>query len=98
MRAALEQRARRTVEILDQCPAVRAPMPEGGMFVFADVRPTGMSGQDFALGLLAEENIAVMPGESFGKAGAGHVRISLTAPLEVLEPAIARIAAFAGRR
>jgi arginine:pyruvate transaminase len=68
------------------------------MFVFADVRPTGLSGQDFALALLAEENIAVMPGEAFGKAGAGHVRISLTAPLEVLEPAIAKIASFAARQ
>jgi len=98
MRAALEQRARRTVEILQQSPAVRAPMPEGGMFVFADVRPTGMSGEDFALALLAEENIAVMPGEAFGRAGAGHVRISLTAPLEALEPAVAKIASFAARQ
>lgn len=95
MRAALEQRGRRTVEILQQSPAVRGPMPEGGMFVFADVRPTGLSGEAFALGLLEEENIAVMPGEAFGKAGAGHVRISLTAPLAVLEPAVQRIASFA---
>jgi arginine:pyruvate transaminase len=97
MRVALEERGRRTVEILEQSSPVRARMPEGGMFVFADVRPTGLSGQTFALGLLKEENIAVMPGESFGKAGAGHVRISLTAPLEVLEPAIARMVSFAGR-
>jgi aspartate/methionine/tyrosine aminotransferase len=39
-----------------------------------------------------------MPGEAFGQAGAGHVRISLTAPLEVLEPAVRRIVAFAGRQ
>jgi arginine:pyruvate transaminase len=97
MQTALEQRGRRTVEILQQSSSVKASMPEGGMFVFADVRPTGLSGQAFALGLLNEENIVVMPGEAFGKAGAGHVRISLTAPLEILEPAIGRIAAFASR-
>jgi arginine:pyruvate transaminase len=97
MQTALEQRGRRTVEILQQSSSVKARMPEGGMFVFADVRPTGLSGQAFALGLLNEENIAVMPGEAFGKAGAGHVRISLTAPLEILEPAIGRIAEFASR-
>jgi arginine:pyruvate transaminase len=97
MRLALEERGRRAVEILKRGSPIRASMPEGGMFIFADVRPTGLSGQTFALGLLKEENIAVMPGESFGKAGAGHVRISLTAPLEVLEPAIARVASFAGR-
>lgn len=98
MHAALEERARRTVEILQQSRAVRGPMPEGGMFVFADVRPTGLSGVDFALGLLEEENVAVMPGESFGSAGAGHIRISLTAPLAVLEPAVAAMVAFAARR
>ena len=98
MRAALEERALRVVEILQESRAVRAPMPEGGMFVFADVRPTGLSGEAFALGLLKEENIAIMPGEAFGKAGAGHVRISLTAPLEVLEPALAAIVAYADRQ
>jgi arginine:pyruvate transaminase len=98
MRAALEDRARRTVEILQQSPAVRAPMPEGGMFVFADVRPTGLTGEAFALGLLEEENVAVMPGESFGKGGAGHIRISLTAPLDVLEPAVGAMVSFAARR
>ena len=97
MRAALEQRGRRAVELLQQSPAVRATMPEGGMFVFADVRQTGFSGEAFALGLLEEENIAVMPGEAFGKAGAGHVRISLTAPLDILEAAISRMVAFASR-
>jgi arginine:pyruvate transaminase len=98
MKAALEARGRRTVEMLQQSPFVRAAMPEGGMFVFADVRPTGLTGEAFALGLLEEENIAVMPGESFGKAGAGHVRISLTAPLDVLEPAVAAIVSFCARR
>jgi arginine:pyruvate transaminase len=98
MKAALEARGRRTVEMLQQSQFVRAAMPEGGMFVFADVRPTGLTGEAFALGLLSEENIAVMPGESFGKAGAGHVRISLTAPLDVLEPAVAAIVSFCARR
>ena len=97
MREALEQRGRRSVELLQQSSALAASMPEGGMFVFADVRPTGLSGEAFALGLLDEENVAVMPGEAFGKGGAGHVRISLTAPLEVLEPAVARIVSFANR-
>jgi arginine:pyruvate transaminase len=97
MRQALEQRGRRTVEILGHSATIRAPMPEGGMFVFADVRATGLTGEAFALGLLAEENVAVMPGESFGAAGAGHIRISLTAPLDVLEPAVTAMVSFAAR-
>ena len=37
-----------------------------------------VSGEEFALRLLDEFRIAVMPGESFGTAASGHVRIALT--------------------
>jgi arginine:pyruvate transaminase len=48
------------------------------MYLMADIRATGLSGEEFALRLLDEEHIAVMPGESFGHAAAGHVRIAMT--------------------
>jgi hypothetical protein len=41
---------------------------------------TGMSGTGFAEALLEEMQVAVMPGESFGAAAAGHVRVALTLP------------------
>jgi len=71
--------------------------PKGGMYVMLDVRPTGLSGNAFAERLLDAERIAVMPGESFGSAAAGHVRIALTVPDDVLSDAVARIARFAER-
>jgi arginine:pyruvate transaminase len=37
-----------------------------------------MTGEAFAQHLLATRHIAVMPGESFGRAAAGHVRVALT--------------------
>ncbi len=60
-----------------------------------DVRATGLSGNDFAHALLEAERIAVMPGESFGHAAAGHVRVALTVPEAELRQALARITAFA---
>ena len=72
-------------------------MPEGGMFIMADVRRTGLSGDEFALGLLNQENIATMPGESFGRAGHGHVRISLTANEDDVAEACKRIVRYARR-
>jgi arginine:pyruvate transaminase len=51
------------------------------------VRPTGLSGEAFAWKLLDEHHVVVMPGESFGSRGAGHVRIALTAEAEVLRDA-----------
>jgi len=42
--------------------------------------------------------VAVMPGESFGAAAAGHVRVALTLPDETFETAIDRLMAFAAAR
>jgi arginine:pyruvate transaminase len=69
----------------------------GGMFVMLDIRATGLSGEAFALRLLDEEGIAVMPGESFGAAAAGHVRVAMTIPDEAFAEALARLGAFADR-
>lgn len=71
--------------------------PNGGMYVMLNVSGTGLSGDDFGARLLEEEHIAVMPGESFGAAAAGHVRIALTVPDEQLTDAMGRIAEFADR-
>jgi arginine:pyruvate transaminase len=67
------------------------------MFVMVDVRRTGLSGDDFALGLLHEENVVTMPGESFGTSACGHIRISLTAKEDELLKACDRIARYARR-
>jgi arginine:pyruvate transaminase len=68
---------------------------QGAMYLMLDIRATGLSGQDFALRLLDAERIAVMPGESFGQAAAGHVRVALTVDDATLEAALARLVAFA---
>jgi arginine:pyruvate transaminase len=57
------------------------------MFLMVDVRPTGLTGEQFAWRLLDEHQVVVMPGESFGSRGAGHVRIALTAEAAVLRDA-----------
>ena len=67
------------------------------MYALLDVRATGLSGEGFALRLLEEERIAVMPGESFGAWAAGHVRVALTVEDGALEEALSRLLAFAGR-
>lgn len=78
--------------------AVSLSPPDGAMYVMLDIRPTGMSGEDFAMALLEQEKIAVMPGESFGTAAAGHVRVALTIADEEMVSALHRLAAFATRQ
>ena len=67
------------------------------MFVMVDVRATGVSGEDFAWRLLDDEQVVVMPGESFGPGGAGHVRVALTVDAEVMLDACSRIRRLADR-
>jgi arginine:pyruvate transaminase len=77
--------------------AVRAVPAGGAMYVMLDVRASGLSGEEFAGRLIDEERIAVMPGESFGAAAAGHVRVALTIGDAAFEAAFGRLLAFAGR-
>lgn len=85
-------------EALSGAAAVEMLPSDGAMYAMLDVRATGLSGTDFALGLLEAEGIAVMPGESFGRSAAGHVRVALTVEDEALEDALLRLAVYAESR
>jgi arginine:pyruvate transaminase len=95
MRNAYERRARALVKGLEGARRISARMPEGGMFVMVDVRKTGLSGEDFARRLLAEQGVVTMPGESFGLGGAGHVRVALTVGESEIIEACRRMRALA---
>lgn len=53
--------------------------PKGAFYVFANIKRTGLSSREFALGLLEKTGVVVIPGTGFGKAGEGFVRISYAA-------------------
>jgi arginine:pyruvate transaminase len=95
LRSSFQERARQLVSSFDGSTAAKARMPEGGMFIMVDIRETKMSGEEFAWKLINEHDIVVMPGESFGKGGAGHIRLALTNEATVLGEAGSRIRAAA---
>ncbi len=90
---------RRRREIVQRLVAgqnvVKAVPASGAMYVMLDIRATGLSGEDFANRLLDTHMIAVMPGESFGRAAAGHVRVAMTVADDALEAAFATLLDFA---
>lgn len=93
-----KRRRELALKILAGANGLRLVPSGGAMFVMADVRSTGLSGTAFAERLLDERAIAVMPGESFGQAAAGHIRIALTVEDGALETALQQIRAFASER
>ncbi|RVV99272.1 aminotransferase class I/II-fold pyridoxal phosphate-dependent enzyme [Mesobaculum littorinae] len=74
---------------------VRAVPAQGAMYLMLDIRDTGLGGTGFAEALLDRHLIAVMPGEGFGDAAAGHVRIALTLEDAALRDALATLLDFA---
>ena len=97
MKVSYERRAKALIAGINGSKTVSARMPEGGMFVMIDVRKTGLSGDEFARRLLAEEAVVTMPGESFGEGGAGHLRIALTVDETQISDAAGRIRRLAER-
>ncbi|KQB97858.1 aspartate aminotransferase [Loktanella sp. 1ANDIMAR09] len=93
--APFRRRRALTMQALEGQNVVRAVPAQGAMYVMLDLRATGMSGEDFANALLDAEHIAVMPGESFGAAAAGHVRVAMTIADDQYLDALKRLIRFA---
>jgi aminotransferase len=46
--------------------------PQGAFYAFPSIERSGMSSEDFAMRLLEEEEVAVVPGDAFGASGAAN--------------------------
>jgi len=78
MMVRFERRARLLEERLHAESELKVQLPEAGMFALVDVSATGLSGYDYAIHLLHNGGVAVMPGSSFGESLDNWVRIALT--------------------
>jgi aminotransferase len=68
--------------------------PRGAFYVFPDIRPTGLTSNEFSEKLLLNEHVAAVPGDAFGESGAGFVRMSYCNSMENIEEALTRIERF----
>lgn len=94
MKAAYQNRAQRVANTLKNSPAISVLEPQAGVFCLADISKTKMTSDEYAWALLEETGISVLPGTAFGTELEGKVRLSLCQPMDVLEKATRRIAAF----
>lgn len=83
------------VEILNAQNTIGLVPAQGAMYLMLDIRATGLSGDEFANALLDTHSIAVMPGESFGSAAAGHIRVTMTIDDERFGAALSTICTHA---
>ncbi len=68
--------------------------PEGAFYIFPNISKFGMTSEEFALKLLDEKHVAVVPGSAFGDSGEGYIRISYAYSIKQLEQALIKINEF----
>ncbi|MGZ6341363.1 MAG: pyridoxal phosphate-dependent aminotransferase [Candidatus Limnocylindrales bacterium] len=97
MVAAYDRRRRLLVDGLNEL-GLRTFEPGGAFYAFPEIRSLGLTSNEFAERLLAEEHVAVVPGDSFGLGGEGHVRACYATSEEQLREALARLGRFVERQ
>jgi aminotransferase len=68
--------------------------PLGAFYAFPSVARFGLPSKDFALKLLAEEKVAVVPGGAFGACGEGFVRCAYATSMDNIKEAMRRLDRF----
>ena len=97
MRAAYNQRRRVMVDGFRKM-GLDCFEPFGAFYVFPSIAKTGMTSEEFALELLNEQKVAVVPGTAFGACGEGFIRCSYAYSIENLKLALSRIETFVKKR
>jgi len=96
MRIQFKKRRDFVHQALNQIPGLEALKPEGAFYIFVNHSQITPDSMEFALQLLEEEGVAVVPGIGFG--AEGHFRLSFATDMESLEKGIERIRRFVERK
>ncbi|MBX7112298.1 MAG: LL-diaminopimelate aminotransferase [Dehalococcoidia bacterium] len=88
------RRRDRVVEVLRQL-GLRVEPPKASLYVWARLPEGEHSSADYAGRLIDATGVVVTPGVSYGPAGEGYIRISLTLADDRVEEGLRRLSAFA---
>lgn len=80
-----------TVRELNRLECFHVVNSKGAFYIFPQLEHIGMDGEEFADFLLERARVAVVPGDAFGEAGKGYIRIAYSTDYESLEEGLERI-------
>jgi len=72
-------------ERVSKMPLIKYEKSRGTFYAFISVKETGMTSEEFAMKLLEDKHVVLVPGDAFGGFGEGFIRISFAASMESLE-------------
>lgn len=82
------------VQEIDSIPLLSCIIPQGAFYAFINISKTEMSSENFAIQLLKETGVVLVPGSGFGEAGEGFVRMSYVSDPEITKEGLKRIRHF----
>ena len=85
MRSEFEKRRNYIVAEINKTKHFSALMPKGAFYVFMNIKKTGMTSGEFTDYMLDNYRCSFIPGDVFGSAGEGFVRLSYASSMENLE-------------
>lgn len=95
MRADYRHKRQIVLDALAGSRSLRTITPAGAFYAFVDVHGTGLSSAAFSDRLLRTHHVAVVPGETFGAAGDGFVRLSYAGDAAEIAEGMRRMVEFA---
>lgn len=82
------------IDRVNKMPKVSCKKTQGTFYAFVNIKETGLSSNDFAMKLLEEKQVVVVPGTAFGESGDGFIRISYATSMEEIEDGLKRMKEF----
>ena len=96
MRQAFAKRRQVMYDRLNAIPGLSCPKPDGAFYLFPDISKTGLKSLEFCNLLLAEQQVAVIPGVAFG--ADNNIRLSYATDMATIEKGMDRLEKFVRSR
>ena len=92
MRKAFKERRNEAARLFNEIDGLSVLSPAGAFYLFVNIKEVSNDSLTFSKELLAEKEVAVVPGVGFGSEG--YFRFSFATDIESIREGIARIASF----
>ncbi len=79
---------------LNEIEGLKCYTPEGGFYGWMDITELDISSKQFCNQLLKEDNVALIPGDTFGKQGENYVRVTCVKSWDEINGGLERINGF----
>ncbi len=78
-------------ERINQLKNMSVMTPKGTFYLFPNIKETGLTSHKVSERILKEAHVLTLPGNAFGNAGEGYIRIACTVEVDQLKEAFDRI-------